>query len=203
VGLDAPLTHTKVFIFDRGGTTDFSERDRAVLEVLRPHLPRLYEAARARRRAREALALLEHTDSAVVVLDGRDGIEHATPQAQRLLSAYFDRRGAGLPEALAEWLPKQRRSDAPEPLRVSGDGGLLLVHLAEGSLLLEEQRTTPLLTEREREILDLVAEGKTNAEIAEAIWIAPGTVRKHLENIYEKLGVHSRTAAVAALNGET
>ena len=58
----------------------------------------------------------------------------------------------------------------------------------------------PPLTEREREILDLVAAGKTNAEIAEAIWIAPGTVRKHLENIYEKLGVHSRTAAVATLH---
>ena len=57
----------------------------------------------------------------------------------------------------------------------------------------------PPLTEREREILDLVAAGKTNSEIAEAIWIAPGTVRKHLENIYEKLGVHSRTAAIAAL----
>ena len=72
----------------------------------------------------------------------------------------------------------------------------------DGALLLEEQRGTPRLTEREREILDLVAAGKTNAEIAETIWIAPGTVRKHLENIYEKLGVHSRTAAVATLNGE-
>jgi hypothetical protein len=37
---------------------------------------------------------------------------------------------------------------------------------------------------------------------AETIWIAPGTVRKHLENVYEKLGVHSRTAAVPTLNGE-
>ena len=44
-----------------------------------------------------------------------------------------------------------------------------------------------------------MAAGKTNAEIAEAIWIGPGTVGKHLENIYEKLGVHSRTAAVATL----
>jgi DNA-binding CsgD family transcriptional regulator len=53
------------------------------------------------------------------------------------------------------------------------------------------------LTAREREVLALVREGKTNAQIAAELWIAPGTVRKHLENIYEKLGVQSRTAALA------
>ena len=45
----------------------------------------------------------------------------------------------------------------------------------------------------------LVAAGKTNAEIARLLRISPGTVRKHLENTYGKLGVHTRTAAVAAL----
>ena len=54
------------------------------------------------------------------------------------------------------------------------------------------------LTPREREVLELVAEGRTNAEIAAVLWISPGTVRRHLENIFEKLGVHTRTAAVAA-----
>jgi DNA-binding CsgD family transcriptional regulator len=34
------------------------------------------------------------------------------------------------------------------------------------------------------------------------LWIAPGTVRKHLENVYEKLGVHSRTAAVAMVRSD-
>ena len=55
------------------------------------------------------------------------------------------------------------------------------------------------LTAREREVLSFVAEGRTNAEIARFLWISPDTVRKHLENAYDKLGVHSRTAAVAAL----
>jgi DNA-binding CsgD family transcriptional regulator len=57
------------------------------------------------------------------------------------------------------------------------------------------------LTPREREILELVAEGRTNADVAKLLWLSPGTVRKHLENAYEKLGVHTRTAAVAVAFG--
>ena len=57
--------------------------------------------------------------------------------------------------------------------------------------------TSARLTARETEVLDLVAAGETNATIAERLWISPGTVKKHLENIYEKLDVGSRTAALA------
>ena len=58
------------------------------------------------------------------------------------------------------------------------------------------------LTPREREVLGWVAHGKTNADVAQILWISPGTVRKHLENAYEKLGVRTRTAAVARLRGD-
>ena len=51
------------------------------------------------------------------------------------------------------------------------------------------------LTPREREIVVLVGEGKTNAQIAAQLWVAPSTVKKHLEHVYEKLGVGRRTAA--------
>lgn len=47
-------------------------------------------------------------------------------------------------------------------------------------------------------MLELVADGRTNGEIAERLSISVGTVRKHLDNIYAKLGVHTRTAAAAA-----
>jgi DNA-binding CsgD family transcriptional regulator len=43
--------------------------------------------------------------------------------------------------------------------------------------------------------------GKTNADIAGLLWLAPSTVRKHLENVYAKLGVSTRTAAVARFLG--
>jgi DNA-binding CsgD family transcriptional regulator len=52
------------------------------------------------------------------------------------------------------------------------------------------------LTDREAEVLGLVAEGRTNGEIATALSISPGTVKKHLDHIYEKLDVRSRTEAV-------
>ncbi len=60
---------------------------------------------------------------------------------------------------------------------------------------------TTRLTRREREVLSLVAEGMTNAEIAARLWISAGTVRRHLENAYSKLEVHTRIAAVRAAFG--
>lgn len=53
------------------------------------------------------------------------------------------------------------------------------------------------LTAREREIVAMVAAGRTNAEIARELWIAPATVKKHLENTYLKLGVSGRAAAAS------
>jgi LuxR family maltose regulon positive regulatory protein len=47
------------------------------------------------------------------------------------------------------------------------------------------------------ELLSLVAEGHSNQEIAQALFLAIGTVKKHLNNIFGKLGVSSRTQAVA------
>jgi DNA-binding NarL/FixJ family response regulator len=53
------------------------------------------------------------------------------------------------------------------------------------------------LTEREREVLSLVAAGETNRQIAAAVGISEHTVARHLSNIFDKLGVSSRTAASA------
>jgi two-component system, NarL family, response regulator len=57
-------------------------------------------------------------------------------------------------------------------------------------------KVTNLLTQREQEILTLIAAGKSNPEIAKALYIAPGTVRVHVHAILHKLGVRDRTQAV-------
>jgi DNA-binding CsgD family transcriptional regulator len=54
------------------------------------------------------------------------------------------------------------------------------------------------LTARETEVLLWVARGKTNRDIAEILGMSPRTVNKHLEHVFEKLGVETRTAAAAA-----
>jgi DNA-binding NarL/FixJ family response regulator len=51
------------------------------------------------------------------------------------------------------------------------------------------------LTPREVEVLGLVAEGLTNAQIAQRLFLSPRTVHRHLNSVYHKLGVRSRTAA--------
>jgi DNA-binding CsgD family transcriptional regulator len=60
---------------------------------------------------------------------------------------------------------------------------------------------TVQLSSRELEIMRWVARGKSNQQIAIALYVAESTVRKHLQNIYRKLNVPSRTAALALLNG--
>jgi DNA-binding NarL/FixJ family response regulator len=64
---------------------------------------------------------------------------------------------------------------------------------------LEPRFAGPLgaLTEREREVLSLVATGKANRQIATVLGISEHTVARHLSNIFDKLGVESRTAAGA------
>ena len=61
----------------------------------------------------------------------------------------------------------------------------------------QDQRGASRLSARERQVLDRLADGSSNQDIADALHISPGTVRKHLENIYAKLEVTSRTAALA------
>jgi len=55
----------------------------------------------------------------------------------------------------------------------------------------------PTLTSREREVLQLAADGRSAAEIAQALVLSPGTVKTHFQNIYLKLGAHERASAVA------
>ena len=96
---------------------------------------------------------------------------------------YRDGRGA-----LAARLP---------PLPPPGDPA---VDASEGAAEGPRGRPVPLedpLSERERQVLGLLAAGKTNREVAAELYVAEGTVKAHVAGIYRKLGVHSRAEAVS------
>ena len=74
---------------------------------------------------------------------------------------------------------------------------LLRPHLISAHDRVEAQRrTVPVLTSRQVELLRRVARGDTNRQVARDLGLSEGTVRKHLENIFARLDVHSRTEAV-------
>lgn len=79
--------------------------------------------------------------------------------------------------------------------------GRATIDSAVAKVLVEsaDQPSKPVydLTDREREILGLLVEGKTNVEIAEELTLSPGTVRFHVSNILSKLGASNRTEAVS------
>ena len=200
VAIPSPASHSKHFRLDRHGGR-FSHRDRMLLDHLQPHLGRLWRAAQTRRKLRAAISGLEwasEQDARGVLLLAADGsIEFASPPAHRLMRKYFGApHKTELPVALTEWLG----SDTPT-FRLQLDDRCITVSRSGDALLLEEAHDQHGITPRERDILGLLTQGKTNSEIAEVLWIAPTTVGKHLENIYAKLGVNTRTAAVARFLG--
>lgn len=92
-----------------------------------------------------------------------------------------------------------RASDRPDFSKRDSDVlTVLRPHLASVRERWERHRQPArLLTRRETDVLELVREGLTNREIADRLVISAGTVRSHLEHSFEKLGVHTRTAALA------
>jgi DNA-binding CsgD family transcriptional regulator len=200
--LQSPPWHAKTFMFARRLGRDFTERDRLVLDLLVPHFTHLWQAAKTRRLLATALDELEQAPEAeangVILLGSGAHIEFASAAARRLLRTFFPVvTGGRLPSTVVAWL----ESGAGEPLCRRIDGHRLAVERSGDKLLLCEERVEPELTAREREVISWVARGKTNAEIAQLLWLAPSTVRKHLENVYAKLGVNTRTAAVARFLG--
>lgn len=186
-------------VFDRSGR-DYHEREQLAVDQLRPHLEHLEAAARTRRLAGAMLAATE-LEGELVVANDAGSLELATSRARRLLCEYAcvvrDRRLAG---TIATWL----RDDRTPTFAVEREGRVLelrrLAHHDGAALAVERLPSgSSLLTSRELQVMALVEEGRSNADVAAALWLSPGTVRKHLENVYAKLGVRSRTAAVARL----
>jgi DNA-binding CsgD family transcriptional regulator len=149
----------------------------------------------------------------LVFLDPDGLIAFATSTAAACLAAFADapiRKGRRLPTALQ---PLLRSASSPSPSRPPRRPELTLTtrghglrvqfiqagaHHRPGLLLLEELPLTPptaSLTPREREVMQWLAEGKSNEEISLILAISAHTVKNHLDKIFKKLGVDSRHAA--------
>lgn len=83
-------------------------------------------------------------------------------------------------------------------IRAAAAGETALAPPIAARLLAQLRSPQPTLSSREAEVLRLVADGATNSEIAARLHISDATVKSHLVHIYTKLGVSSRTSAVAA-----
>jgi DNA-binding CsgD family transcriptional regulator len=181
---------------------DFTARDRLIGYALRPHVVALVRQARGRRRLAVLKAAADSADEGdrrgFVILGRGDLIEYASPPAKRLLAAWFGNGlGDRLPSCIGDWLA----SPSPDqPLQVERSGTRLVVEApTRGGLIVAEERVRPSLTAREVDVVRALAAGKSTAEIAHELWVTPATVNKHLEHLYRKLGVSSRTAALAAI----
>jgi DNA-binding CsgD family transcriptional regulator len=85
----------------------------------------------------------------------------------------------------------------------TGEGEWMLVlREADDAAALEALSLAFGLTPREAEALYWIAKGKTNRDIGEIVGASPATVKKHLEHVYEKLGVETRNAAAAVALGK-
>ena len=223
VGLPAPAPRVVGVALNRSGL-DFSERDRLLLSALRPHIIQALRNAESFSQMKGEVALvlqgLEEIGRGIVLLGPDDGIRSATRLARQWLTTYFGHRAERakrLPDALERWVRFQRTTvngsgdvlSARKPLIVEGEARRLVVRLIPASggglLLLEQRHTAPSpasfeslgLSRREAEVLAWVAQGKTDAVIGTILSLSSRTVAKHLEHIYQRLGVENRSAAVA------
>ncbi len=212
---------------------DFSEEERGLLDLLRPHVVQAFRSAMLFERAQ--LAVSRSPDDpdlpyAVIELDGVGRVLAATPAAEHLIWTYFAqwiRVRHPLPGELGEWVrPGASQPGVPPPpvpLVVERPAGTLYARRlpadnpgSRDRVVLYSVPDTPRdqggdgpagrptqsvrrqLTGRELQVLGALARGLRNAEIADRLGLSPRTVEKHLERIYGKLGVESRTAALAA-----
>jgi DNA-binding response OmpR family regulator/DNA-binding CsgD family transcriptional regulator len=210
------LTETEYLVaaLEAGGVDYVTKpiKPKEVLARMQVHL----QGARERRQARSALDAFGYASITVRVSDGK--LMWQTPLARELLLRYYGTSAPHTPEAVCQWLRHHAGEAQPlaEPPRLSievgpkrltfrlhqqiGDsegGGDWLIIMREESdeSVMEAIALSFKLTPREAEVLYWVVKGKINRDIGDIVGSSPMTVKKHLEHVFAKLGVETRTAA--------
>ena len=191
-----------VAAFGAGGTDYVTKpvRQSEVLARIAAHV----NTARLMNQARSALDAFGNAMLAVTPHEGR--IVWQTPLARQWMGQYFDAEDGTAPPQLAAWLA----TSPAQPLTVIRGAARLIFTAADVRspeqwmiVLREESDTARVqalialfrLTQREGEVLHWVIQGKTNRDIGDILGMSPRTVNKHLEHVFDKLGVETRTAA--------
>jgi DNA-binding response OmpR family regulator/DNA-binding CsgD family transcriptional regulator len=203
-------------------------KPREVMARMGVHLGSARKARQDASQAREARNALDAFGYASITVRARDGrLVWQTPLARELLASYFGEPSPTAPETVQVWLRRQLAAERPadplgEPPRLSieqgarrltfrlhqqagdSEGGgdwLLVMREVSDAKIIESMSLAFKLTAREAEVLYWVVKGKINRDIADILGASPATVKKHLERVFAKLGVETRTAAAAmALN---
>lgn len=201
----------------------FSPRDCQLLFMARPHLVQARKNAIAFAQAAHQAGRLELSASSAsakaILLDNAGRPTQLAPEAVRLIERYFPKSlkpASQLPAPVTRWLRatlSALRSDLvvtppPQPLVVRSENSRLTIRFQPQStqaarlILSEEHALTPLvltqslnLTPRQGEVLHWLTEGKSNPEIALILGTSPRTIHKHVEHLFDKLGVSTRQAA--------
>ncbi|MDQ0068408.1 DNA-binding NarL/FixJ family response regulator [Variovorax boronicumulans] len=178
-------------------------------------LARLHTHARNARITRMARDAVDVAGMGVVFVDTRGRIAWRSPQAALWLHALEDPVSPGLlPHSLEAALVAgaaivigtatgMRLSVRNLGAAALGETMLLFAMQRDGTAGASSARLAEAaLTPRETEVLSWLAKGKTNRDIGEILGTSPRTVNKHLEHIFEKLGVETRAAAAALASGQ-
>jgi DNA-binding response OmpR family regulator/DNA-binding CsgD family transcriptional regulator len=218
------LTETEhlVAALEAGGVDYVTKpiKPKEVLARMNVHLQgarRARQAARQAGQARNALDAFGYASFTVRLPEGR--LIWQTALARDLLQRYCHTSAPETPPAVLEWLrrhaPEARRQGLEPPalailqgasslsLRLhrqtgeddEGDEWMIVMRELSDTAVIEAMSLSLKLTAREAEVLYWVVKGKTNKDIGEILGSSPATAKKHLERVYVKLGVETRTAA--------
>ncbi|MGK2953746.1 MAG: response regulator [Thiobacillus sp.] len=192
------------------GSADYVTKPIRPIEVL----VRIASHVQRARQMGQARSVLDAYGQACVSMRPTDGaVLWQTPLARALLQKYGGQEQAPLAARLHAWLHAALAKPQPSsPLEIIGEEGRMVCALhgltddGECLLVLHEESDTAMtkvladafrLTVREAEVLYWVIYGKTNRDMGDILGISHRTINKHLENLFEKLGVETRTAAAA------
>jgi len=218
------LTETEhlVAALEAGGVDYVTKpiKPKEVLARMNVHLQgarRARQEARQAGQARNALDAFGYASITVRMPEGK--LIWQTALAREMLLRYCGTSAPVTPPAVLEWLRRhlpdaQQRQIEPPALAIAqgaaslslrlhqqtghddeGDDWLIIMREVSDTAVIEAMSLSLKLTAREAEVLYWVVKGKTNKDIGEILGSSPATAKKHLERVYVKLGVETRTAA--------